>query len=86
MGYILMHIQHIKCTAICAAESQYLKGIRRGAQITHIFLELIYRNHNVIVMKLTIAQKSAKKVSCENAVQCVQSLESVVSKGWELHS
>lgn len=81
-----MHTQHTKCTDSCAAESQYQQGIRENAQLTHIFLKLIYRNYNGQVIKLIIAKKNAKKVSCENAVQCVQSLESVVFKGWELHS
>ena len=39
-----------------------------------------------MIMNINLAQKRSTKVSCENAVQAVQSLESLIFKGWELHS
>lgn len=39
-----------------------------------------------MIMNINLAQKRSTKVSYKNAVQCVQSLESLIYKGWELHS
>ena len=39
-----------------------------------------------MVMSINLAEKRSTKVSCENAVQCVQTLESLISKGLEVHS
>lgn len=80
-----MHTLHSSCTGNCASDSQYPRGFQPFAHITHIFSKRIYRNHNGYIYKHHSLEKCALKETCERCVQCVQSLEPRINKGWELH-
>jgi hypothetical protein len=86
MGGFVMHTLHGNCTGSCAAESPYLKDFRGIAHITHIFLRNNIIEHLVRVCRCHTSPKHHTKVSCENAVQCVQIAEYVATKGIQLHS
>ena len=89
MGGFEMLSMNINCTDSCATGEQYLQGIQRYAHITHIFLISIYREQIGMYMKCNYPpprQKPSAKISCENSVQCVQTAESPIFKGWEPHS